>query len=66
MKVFFLYSITWTFVLAFPFKRCFPSVYFNKNYQAYVEQKLSDEINQDKSRRVADKFIGIPSLFILL
>lgn len=42
----------------------------NRNHQPYIKQKLSDEKNekkkQDNCRKVADVFVVIPSLFILL
>lgn len=72
MEVFFRYSVTWIFFFSgFLFQMMFLFLFVNiisilkRNHQSYVKQKLSDEISQDKSRKVADVFIVKPSLFIL-
>lgn len=65
MEVFFRYSVTWIFFSGFLFQMMF--LFLNiisilkRNHQSYIKQKVSGEISQDKSRKVADVFIVIPS-----
>lgn len=51
--------------MTFPFTSDFLISIPNRNHQAYIKQKLNDEINQDKSRKTADVFVVISSILFL-